>query len=343
MDDVAARAGVSRALVSLVMRGSPKVSEERRRAVHEAAEELGYAPHAMARSLASRTATVLGVLVADLHNPFFAEVLDGLDAAARQAGYDLIVNTGGRSPARERTAAHSLLSFRPAGLALLGPTLPAAAIAELAGQAPVVLIGRDTRLSTVDTVNDDGRAGAALAVEHLVALGHQRIAHLDGGSGSQAAPRRSGYREAMRAAGLPPDVVPGDVTEPGGARAAAALLTRPGPRPTAILAANDMSALGALSTLAEAGLRVPDDISLVGYDNTALAGLRHIGLTTVDQSRAELGRLAAQALLHRITAPGDAPNAGTTDGHPVDAPAGAPQRHRLRPSLVIRTSTARLT
>ncbi|HEX4701298.1 MAG TPA: LacI family DNA-binding transcriptional regulator, partial [Pseudonocardiaceae bacterium] len=142
MEDVAARAGVSRALVSLVMRGSPKVSDQRRGAVLAAAAELGYSPHAMARSLASRTSTVLGVLVSDLRNAFFAEVIDGLDATARDEGFELIINTGGRSAVREARAVRSLLSFRPAGLALLSPVLSAAAITSAAGQCPVVLVSR---------------------------------------------------------------------------------------------------------------------------------------------------------------------------------------------------------
>jgi DNA-binding LacI/PurR family transcriptional regulator len=155
MEDVAARAGVSRALVSLVMRGSPKVSAARRAAVLEAAAELGYSPHAMARSLASRTSHVLGVMASDLHNPFWAEVVDGLDLYARAAGFELVINTGGRDPSRERQALTSLSSFRPAGIALLGPVVPAAAIESAASEGPVVLVSRSSRLSTVDTVNDD--------------------------------------------------------------------------------------------------------------------------------------------------------------------------------------------
>lgn len=295
MEDVAARAGVSRALVSLVMRGSPKVSAARRAAVLEAAAELGYSPHAMARSLASRTSHVLGVMVSDLHNPFWAEVVDGLDAAARAAGFELVINTGGRSPSREQQALQSLTSFRPAGLALLGPVVPSAAITS-AADIPLVLVSRSSRLSTVDTVNDDGRAGSALAVDHLVELGHRDIVHIDGGAGSQSAPRRSGYRLAMERHGLTPRVVHGEYTEAAGAAAVRALR-----QPfTAVLAANDLNAVGVLSALAEAGLRVPEDVSVVGYDNTWLAGLRHIGLTTIDQPREEMGRLAAEALISRV-------------------------------------------
>jgi DNA-binding LacI/PurR family transcriptional regulator len=320
IEDVAARAGVSRALVSLVMRGSPKVSEQRRTAVLKAADELGYSPHAMARSLASRTSHVLGVMVSDLHNPFWAEVVDGLDSAARSAGFELVFTTGGRRPSRERAALSGLLSFRPAGIVLLGPVVPAGAIAAAAAHTPVVLVSRSSRHSTVDTVNDDGQAGSGMAVDHLVALGHRDIVHVDGGGGSQAAPRRTGYVNAMRRHGLAPRVVRGEYTEAAGAAAVRTLLDVP---PTAIMAANDLNALGVISALEAAGLAVPADVSVVGYDNTWLAALRHVSLTTIDQPRHEMGRLAAQALIQRVR----------------DERTG-PARHSLRPRLVIRTTTA---
>ncbi|OLF09503.1 LacI family transcriptional regulator [Actinophytocola xinjiangensis] len=320
IEDVAARAGVSRALVSLVMRDSPKVSALRRAAVLKAAEELGYSPHLMARSLASRTSHVVGVMVSDLHNPFWAEVVDGLDSGARAAGFELVINTGGRSPARERQALDGLLSFRPAGLALLGTVLPAKAIAAASAHTPVVLVSRSSRTSTVDTVNDDGKAGSMMAVDHLVSLGHQEIAHIDGGGGSQAAPRRAGYLAAMRRHGLRPRVVRGEYTEAAGAAAVPVLLA--GRRPTALLAANDLNAVGVISGLVEAGLSVPEDVSVVGYDNTWLAALRHVSLTTVDQPRVEMGRLAAQALVRRVR--------GERSG---------PARHLLTPRLVVRSST----
>ncbi|GAB3492981.1 LacI family DNA-binding transcriptional regulator [Amycolatopsis cihanbeyliensis] len=321
MEDVAERAGVSRALVSLVMRNSPKVSEWRRVAVLRAAEELGYAPHVMARSLASRTATVLGVMVSDLRNTFFAEVVEGLDGAAQAAGFDLILNTGGRSPSRERAALRSLLSFRPAGVVLLSPVLPAAAIEEAAAQCPVVLVSRSSRLATVDTVNDDGEAGAALAVDHLVELGHRNIAHLDGGGAATSAARRKGYRAAMNRHGLRPWVVRSEHTDIAGEKAVQELLTT-STLPTALLAGNDFNAVGAISALEETGLRVPADVSVVGYDNTSLAALKHVSLTTVDQPRTEMGRLAMEALLERV-------RGGRSE----------PVRHLLHPSLVVRATT----
>ncbi|ALG14195.1 LacI family DNA-binding transcriptional regulator [Kibdelosporangium phytohabitans] len=321
MEDVARLAGVSRALVSLVMNDSPKVSEQRRKAVLDAAEQLGYSPHAMARSLASRTSTVLGVMVSDLHNAFFAEVVDGIDEVAQAEGFELIINTGGRSPAREKRAVNGLLAFRPAGLALLGPVVPPNTLAEAAEQAPTVLVARSSRLSTLDTVNDDGEAGSALAVDHLVSLGHNDIAHLDGGVGSQAPQRRRGYTAAMRRHGLTPRVIPSEYTDLAGAKAVRQLLEQ-GPLPTALVAANDFNAVGAISALEEAGLRVPQDMSVVGYDNTSLAGLRHVSLTTIDQPRHEIGRLAGEALVQRVR------------GERTE-----PVKKLLHPSLVVRSTT----
>ncbi|OXM63626.1 LacI family DNA-binding transcriptional regulator [Amycolatopsis vastitatis] len=328
MEDVAERAGVSRALVSLVMNNSPKVSDARRAAVLRAAEELGYQPHVMARSLASRTSTVLGVMVNDLRNAFFADIVEELDTAAQAAGFDLILNTGGRSPTREWNALHNLLSFRPAGIILLSPVVPASAIQVAARQCPVVLVSRTARSSTVDTVNDDGEAGSALAVDHLVGLGHRRIAHLDGGGAAGAAQRRRGFESAMRRHGLESIVVRSEHTDIGGEKAVRELLAAysRAELPTGLVSGNDFNAVGAISALEEAGLRVPEDVSVVGYDNTSLAALRHLSLTTVDQPRKDMARLAFAALLERVR------------GERTE-----PVRHLLHPSLVVRSTTSQFS
>ncbi|WP_167477077.1 LacI family DNA-binding transcriptional regulator [Nocardia arthritidis] len=325
MEDVAARAGVSRALVSLVMRDSPKVSEHRRRAVLEAAKELGYQPHIMARSLASRTSNIVGVMVSDLRNAFFADVVEGMDAAAQEAGLELILNTGRRSAARERTALESLLSFRPGGIILLSPVLPAAAIRDAAQQGPVVLVSRTSAIADVDTVNDDGEVGAALAVDHLVSLGHRRIVHLDGGGAFTSAARRRGYRAAMERHALEPMIIPSEHTDSAGMAAVHKLLNLFSRNnfPTALVSSNDFNAVGAMSALEEAGLHVPGDVSVVGYDNTSLAALRHVALTTIDQPRIQMGRLAVEALTERL-------RHGRTE----------PVRRRLQPSLVVRSTTS---
>jgi len=324
MDDVATRAGVSRSLVSLVMRGASNVSELRRTAVLQAARDLGYRPNAMARNLASRHPDTIGVMLSDLHNPYFAEIADSIETSARASGLRLIINTGGRRVDVERQALDHLLEFRTAGLILVGPVIPAPAIEAAARSTPIVLVTRRTRSAGVDSIMIDEAAAGRLVVEHLTCLGHQRIAHIDGGPGAAAAERRRGYEQAMVRAGLASQVrvVHGEYTEAAGEAGAAALFAD-GPRPTAVYGANDLVAAGVLAQLERAGLAVPEDVSVVGYDNTALAELSRLSLTTVDQPRAEMGRLAVQCLLER---------AGAVRRRAV--------RHELTPSLVVRRTTA---
>ncbi|MGH9133475.1 MAG: LacI family DNA-binding transcriptional regulator [Ilumatobacteraceae bacterium] len=323
MDDVAAAAGVSRALVSLVMRGSPRVSDHSRAAVHEAAGRLGYRPNLAARNLASGRTSTFGVLLNDLHNPWFADIADGIHDAADAAGYQVIIANGRRSATAEGRAVESFLSHRVDGMILAGCRLPAGRMDEIGAGTAVVSVGRPLRSGNVDTVNTDERLGSELAVRHLAGLGHRDIAHIDGGRGAGAAPRKAGYVTAMGARGLDDRcrVVPGDFTEEAGVLGVEALLAT-GTFPTAIYTANDLSAIGALDRLEDEGLTVPGDVSLVGFDNTALASLHHIGLTTIDQPRAAMGRLAVQLLLERLC--------GRTDA----------RREVVPPSIIVRTTSA---
>jgi DNA-binding LacI/PurR family transcriptional regulator len=322
MDDVARLAGVSRALVSLVIRDSPKVSERSRRDVLAAAEQLGYRPNLIARNLASRRTMTIGVLLNDLHNPFFAEVADGILQAADDTDYRVLFSTGRRRPAAEAQAVEAFLELRVDGIILVSPHIPAARIEATAHEVPIVVGGRPLRSSSVDTVSNDEAVSADLAVGHLVGLGHERIVHIDGGRGAGGPPRRAGYRRAVRRYDVPERIVHGDFTETSGWRAVSELLDR-AELPTAIFAANDLSAVGALDRLEEAGLRVPEDVSLIGHDNTGLAAMHHMSLTTIDQPRAAIGRLAVETLLERI-----------------DRPQTRAHNRLVQPSLVVRRSTA---
>jgi DNA-binding LacI/PurR family transcriptional regulator len=299
--DVAARAGVSKSLVSLVLRGTGTVSEAKRRLVLDAAAALGYRPNAAARSLVRRRSNLFGVVLSDLHNPFFADVVDGIQMEAGAQGYRTIASVVDRGPRGERRALDTLLELRVDGLILASPMLDMETIAGASRELPVVLVARRSRQASVDSVSNDDPTGAALAVDHLADLGHERIAHIDGGGGAGAAERRRGYERAMERRGLADRarVVPGSYTDDGGRQGVAALFDD-GPAPTAVFVANDLAALGAMGALAERGVRVPDDVSLVGYDNTALAAVPQIALTTVDQPRPDMGRTAVALLLERL-------------------------------------------
>jgi DNA-binding LacI/PurR family transcriptional regulator len=323
MQDVADRAGVSRALVSLVMHNSPKVSPTRAAAVLAAAAELGYRPNLMARNLASRRTMTIGVLVDDMHNPYFHDVADGVQHLAEQQGFSVTLKGGRRDPEQERRAIVELLDFRVDGLVLLGPRLAHEHIDAAAARAPVVVVGRPTSSPVVDSVNNDEIEGTRLVVQHLATLGHRNIVHVDGGPGAGARPRRAGFELAMDAAGLTPDVVAGNFTEASGFEAAEELLRRAA-LPSAIFAANDACAIGLLDRFSQSGVRVPDDASVIGYDNTSVAGLGYVSLTSVDQPRYDMGILAAETLLKRLENPG----AKTV-------------HHVLKPTLVERRTTAR--
>jgi DNA-binding LacI/PurR family transcriptional regulator len=294
---VAARAGVSKSLVSLVMRDEPGAGPETRRRVLDAADELGYHPDSRARLLRSGRSRLLGV-VFGIQDTFHADLVTALYTAARETGYELALSAV--TPDRGETeATNGLLQDRCEALIVLGPQMPTANLAQLATRRPVVVLTRGVRSSAVDVIRTADAEGLHQAVDHLVDLGHRRITHIDGGRAPGAAERRRGYRDAMRHHALDRHArtIPGGLTEEEGAVAARALLHDP---PTAVTVFNDLCATGVLDVLRHNGLKVPDDISVVGYDDSSLARLAHINLTTIAQDTATITRLAVARAIDRI-------------------------------------------
>jgi DNA-binding LacI/PurR family transcriptional regulator len=322
MEDVAKRAGVSRALVSIVFRRVPGASESTRRRVLAAADELGYQPDVRASRLGRSRTRMLGVVFA-LGHDFHAEVVDGIYAAAGDHGYEVVLS--GVSPRRsEPEAVRAILAERCEAVVLVGSLLSSRDIAELAQRLPTVSVLRQLRAPAVDIVRTDEAAGLEQLVNHLHNLGHERIVYLDGGMAPGAAPRRRAYLSAMHRRRLEPASLPGGVTEESGARAAEHIRASPSKsRPSAVAAFNDRCALGLLHTLIRRGFRVPEQISVAGFDDIAAAGYAHVGLTTVRQDTDRLGQLAVDRLRHRL------------EERSAPSPAGV-----VTPTLIIRETTA---
>ncbi|MET0416873.1 MAG: LacI family DNA-binding transcriptional regulator [Actinoplanes sp.] len=319
LEDVAARVGVSTASVSLVLRNAPGPSAETRERVLAAATELGYRADRAASLLARRRRHLLGVLL-DVRNPFHAELVEEIQVEATKAGYEVVLATLTREHDEQR-AIETLLDFRSEALILLGPEASGPALDRLAAQVPCVVVGvrADAQVDIVRSADD---VGVDAILHHLIDLGHTDIAFVDGGRGPVSAVRRRGYRRAMRQAGLAARVLTGDHTEQGGIRAGRLLLADTD-RPTAVVASNDRLAVGLMDAFLRAGVDVPGDISVAGYDDSSLAHLAHIDLTSVNQDPAGQARNAVLAAVSRLD--------------------GGRTRHSemvLVPRLVVRGSTA---
>lgn len=323
MDDVAAKAGVSRALVSLVMRDSPRVSAASRKKVLTAAHDLGYRPNLWARNLASGQTQTIGVMLNDLHNPFFTEMAEGAAAAANERDLQILINSGWQREAGELAAVESFMNLRTDGMLLAAAGLSNELLEGFARQMPMVSVSTYFVSHDFDTVNNDEDHGGSLVVDHLSDLGHTRIGHIDGGSARSGPERRNGFIKAMVQRGLAPIIVEGAFNEQAGAMATAQLMELCEP-PTAIFAGNDLAAIGVLTKLQELDVAVPDDVSVVGYDDTILAGIGAVSLTTVHQPRRQLGRMAIELLTERISGRQEA------------------RHEQVEPRLVMRSSTGRV-
>jgi len=322
--DVARQANVSVATVSRVFSGANVVREETSKRIRDVAAKLRYAPHGGARSLITSKTHTLGVLLPDLYGEFFSEVIRGIDLAARQGGYHILVSRSyeGRGEIEETMRA---MRGRVDGVLLMSPDVDADSLRNVPSNLPVVLVCSATRGSRTDSVTIQNSRGARQMVSHLISLGHRRIAIIKGASGNyDAAERLRGYRAALRDAGITPlrelerD---GDFTEAGGYAAAGELLAI-SPRPTAIFAANDSMAIGALSALREAGVIVPKDMAVAGFDDIPLARYMDPPLSSVKVPISNLGARAVEILLQGIA---------QKNGHP-------PRRERVATELVIRSS-----
>ena len=299
--DVAQRAGVSISTVSRVLNKSASVNEGKRKRVEAAAAALGYSPNPAARSLLGQSTGGIGVLLPYIAGDFFSEFLYGIDRVTSDSGYFLVVSSSHRN-VKEFQAVIQGLNRRVDGLIVMSTEVPAPVVRTwLPADLPIVFANTEVEEGALEAVNFDNRGGAYRLTEHLVEAGHRRIAFLRGPESSHdAAERLEGFRSALRAHGLEPALeLPGDYTMESGQAAVRALLAAD-PLPTALFAANDLSAYGALSGLREAGLDVPSDIALAGFDDIRLAQFASPSLTTVRVPAREVGQRAIERLLARI-------------------------------------------
>jgi LacI family transcriptional regulator len=295
--EVAARAGVSVATVSRALNENGPVRAETSRRVKIAVREMKYVPHAGARSLSTQKSHTLGVLLPDVHGEFFSEVIRGIDVAARQRGYHILVS-GSHSDAAEMSAVLRALRGRVDGLILMSPDTSLGPISRALGDhTPVVLL--NCAAAGRSTIRVDNYSGARLMTEHLIALGHRDVAFITGPErNADAAERLRGFRDALRPLTKSSVIeVPGEFTEESGYEAMGAI-TRGENRPSAVFAANDSMAIGALRAAREAGLRIPEDIAIVGFDDIPIARFLTPPLTTVRVQIAEMGRRAVESVLH---------------------------------------------
>ncbi|QIY93413.1 LacI family DNA-binding transcriptional regulator [Streptomyces sp. S1D4-11] len=316
MADVAEKAGVSRALVSIIFRNQPGASQETRERVLRVADEIGYRLDSAARLLARGRSRTLGVMFT-VHQTFHSDLIEGIYPEAERLGYDVVLSASsqGRSEAK---AVEALLSHRCEALILLGPEAEPAYLEELGHRTATVSVSRRVPRARVDFVHSAEAKGIRQAMDHLVEQGHRRIVHIDGGRGPGSAERRRAYRAAMRHHGLESEirVIPGDHTERSGIETGHVLLVERDSGqslPTAVLAGNDRCAMGLLMALARAGVDVPRDMSVIGYDDSHLSHLMPIGLTTVRQDAVLMAEHAVRFAVERLEDDGLEPREAVLD------------------------------
>ncbi|MCW7538778.1 LacI family DNA-binding transcriptional regulator [Aquabacterium sp. A7-Y] len=327
--DVAERAGVSVTTVSHVVNGTRHVSAEGRTRVEQAIRDLGYVPSAVARSLKRNTTRTLGMLIPNSSNPYFAEIVRAVEDRCFTAGYTLLLCNTDDETQRQGVYLQVLAERRVDGLVVVSTGADESLSALLAGlRVPTVLLDREIGALPCDLVETAHLHGAMLATRHLASLGHRRIACIGGTQGLAPSEQRiAGWRLALSEAGQAADadrlLWHGDFTSQGGYAAMHALLRVP-ERPSAVFICNDLMAMGALCAAHESGVRVPDDLSIVGFDDIELARFTSPPLTTVAQPKQRIAALAVDMLLERI-----------------DGRRQQPAKVVLQPELCVRASTGR--
>ncbi|MBI5031720.1 MAG: LacI family DNA-binding transcriptional regulator [Chloroflexi bacterium] len=323
--DVAKKAGVSVATVSRVLNDSPLVSPQVRERVLSAVKELNYQPNRTAQRLRAGRSHVIGLIISDIQNPFFTSVVRGIEDVAYKYSYSVVLCNSDEDVEKEQLYIGVLSSERVAGVIIV-PTGNDCCSPLLNLQMPVVMMDRVVPGLSTDFVVLDNVAGAYAAIQHLLELGHRRIGMVSAPPGiSVGTERQRGYENAMHDYGIAVDAMliqPGNFKENGGYQAASKLLELK-PRPTAIFAANNLMTMGAYQAISDKGLRIPDDISVIGFDDMPWFGLVHPPLTAVRQPTYEIGAQAAELLFARLLD-------STT---PI-------QRKILQPELIVRSSTA---
>lgn len=296
--DVAEAAQVSTATVSNVLNKTGKVGRETRRLVLSTVRKLGYIRDVHARHLASHDRRTVGIIVSDIENPFFPEVIKSFEIRARELGYDAILSDTNYDTQRTREAAERMMEHKVRGVAIMTSEISPRLVAEMARRRiAVAFLDLAPVRGLTSNLRIDYPSGIEQIVKYLYKNGHRRIAFVAGRPGLKSnVVRLDAYEKSMRSLGLEPGpVLPGNLRFEGGLSAGAAI-ARLSPRPTAVMAVNDLTAVGVIKGLLNAGYRVPEDISVTGFDKTRLAEYCNPSLTTVDIHREALGRLAADAL-----------------------------------------------
>ncbi len=298
--DVAKLAGVSVSTVSRILNGSARVAADKREAVEAAIQKLQFRPNLSARSLRSGSTATVGVLTQDLQSPYFTGGTKGIEEGLAGSGYAPLLVPGHWNPEEEFDRARLLMARKVDAMIILGGSLQDAQVAEMARQLPIAITGRQMRAPNVWSFHFDQVEGGRIATRHLISLGHKHIAHIAGPmEHPDAVERKEGYLKAHREAGLPIDprlIVQGNYLEEGGFEATRELLTQ-GTRFTAIFCANDQTLWGARLALHQQGHEVPQDVSLVGFDDLPQCLYMTPPVTTIHQSIQEMGFAAARAVL----------------------------------------------